>query len=299
MAGNPWLVDSLQTFWQLKCPECTFDSKEEDIFKYHAVTKHPLSLALFAKEFDYSVTVNNQSLDSIKTEVLQEKQFAEQGSEDRNLNFDNRIENPETVDDDENSTTSETLASTLHEELMIKEEFSELIQGSEDENLQDTNKSGRRQLKRKSNENNYQQGENLPSENKISRTTIQSENNPVSQDLGIDFYADETSSSEQSSEFNYHKKDILNLENDEAKENGWDFQIPEIGKNYSTIKSGRAIIFHHEGYNYCRSRINTDGGLVFLRFVIPQFLSFFIHNFYLYSSCVSKRETDKTQDIKS
>ena len=72
MADNPWLVDSLQTFWQLKCPECTFDSKEEDIFKYHAVTKHPLSLALFAKEFDYSVTVNNQSLGSIKTEVSQE-----------------------------------------------------------------------------------------------------------------------------------------------------------------------------------------------------------------------------------
>ena len=103
MAGNPWLVDSLQTFWQLKCPECTFDSKEEDIFKYHAVTKHPLSLSLFAKEFDYSVTVKNQSLDSIKTEVSQEKQFdnslvgdgSEQGSEERSVNFDNKSENAE------------------------------------------------------------------------------------------------------------------------------------------------------------------------------------------------------------
>ena len=76
--------------------------------------------------------------------------------------------------------------------------------------------------------------------------------NPESQELGIDFYADETSDAEQSSEFNFNK-DILNLENDEVKENGWDFQIPEIGKNYSTIKSGRAITFHHEGYNYCRS----------------------------------------------
>ena len=174
-----------------------------------------------------------------------------------------------TVDDDnKNGTSSETLSSTLHEELMIKEEFSELIEDSENENLQDANKSVKKQLKRKCNEKDYDQGETLPSENKISRTRIQSEKNPESQDLGIDFYADETSSSEQSSEFNYHKKDILNLENDEAKENGWDFQIPEIGKNYSTIKSGRAIIFHHEGYNYCRSRINTDGGLVFLRFVI-------------------------------
>ena len=142
-----------------------------------------------------------------------------------------------------------------------------------------------------------EQGEDLPSENKISRTTIQSEKNPESQELGIDFYADETSDAEQSSEFNFNK-DSLNLEIDKVKENSWDFQIPEIGKNYSTIKSGRAITFHHEGYNYCRSQINTDRGLVFLRFVIPQFLSFFIHNFYLYSSYVSKRETDINNDRK-
>ena len=283
MGGNPWLVDSLQTFWQLKCPECTFDSKEEDIFKYHAVTKHPLSLALFAKEFDYSVTVNNQSLGSIKSEISKEKQFdnsligLDDGSEEKNVSLDNQIGNAEIVDDYKNGPLSETLSSTLHEELIIKEEFFELIQDSENENLQDTNKSGRRQLKRKCDGKNDQQGENLSSENKISRTTIQSEKIPTSQELGNDFYADETSSSEQSSESNYHNKDISNLENGEVKENGWDIQIPEEGKNYSTIKSGRAIIFHHEGYNYCRSRINTDGGLVFLRFVIPQFLSFFIH----------------------
>jgi hypothetical protein len=54
MADNPWFVDSLQNFWHLKCPECTFDSKEEGAFKYHAVTKHPLSLVLFGKEFNYS-----------------------------------------------------------------------------------------------------------------------------------------------------------------------------------------------------------------------------------------------------
>ena len=280
MAGNPWLVDSLQTFWQLKCPECTFDSKEEDIFKYHAVTKHPLSLSLFAKEFDYSVTVKNPT-DSVKTEVSQEKQF-DKSEEESEVNFDNEIKDTEISDDHEKETSSETLTPTLHEELMIKEEFSELNEDLENEILHDANKNVQRQLKRKCNENNYQGEENLPSENKISRTTIQSEKNPESQELGINFYADETSSAEQSSEFNYNK-DILNLENDEVKENGWDFQIPEIGKNYSTIKSGRAITFHHEGYNYCRSRINTDGGLVFLRFVIPQFLSFFIHNFYLYS----------------
>ena len=145
MAGNPWLVDSLQTFWQLKCPECPFDSKEEDIFKYHAVTKHPLSLALFAKEFDYSVTVNNQCLGSIKSEISQEKQFdnsliginngSEQGSEDRNVYFDNEIENDKIIDNNENEDSSETLASTLHKELMTKEEFSELNEDLENDEI--------------------------------------------------------------------------------------------------------------------------------------------------------------------
>ena len=48
---NPWKVDSVQAFSYLKCPECIFDSKEEDAFQDHAVENHPLSLALFGKSF--------------------------------------------------------------------------------------------------------------------------------------------------------------------------------------------------------------------------------------------------------
>ena len=48
---NPWHVDSLQAFSFLKCPECTFDAKEEDIFQFHAIENHPLSLVLFGKVF--------------------------------------------------------------------------------------------------------------------------------------------------------------------------------------------------------------------------------------------------------
>ena len=71
MADNPWFVDSLQSFWHLKCPECTFDSKEEGTFKYHAVTKHPLSLVLFGKEFNYPV--ENPTTDLIKIEISKEE----------------------------------------------------------------------------------------------------------------------------------------------------------------------------------------------------------------------------------
>jgi hypothetical protein len=46
---NPWQVDSIQVFSVLKCPECNFDSKEEDTFENHAIENHPLSFILFVK----------------------------------------------------------------------------------------------------------------------------------------------------------------------------------------------------------------------------------------------------------
>ena len=44
---NPWQVESIQEFSFLKCPECTFDSKEEDTFQDHAIENHPLAFILF------------------------------------------------------------------------------------------------------------------------------------------------------------------------------------------------------------------------------------------------------------
>ena len=46
---NPWEVESLQAFQFLKCPECTFDTKEENFFQMHAMDHHPLSIVFFDK----------------------------------------------------------------------------------------------------------------------------------------------------------------------------------------------------------------------------------------------------------
>ena len=46
---NPWQVDSIQVFSCLKCPECVFDTKEENDFKNHALENHPLAFVLFGK----------------------------------------------------------------------------------------------------------------------------------------------------------------------------------------------------------------------------------------------------------
>jgi hypothetical protein len=227
-AVNPWFVDSLQTFWQLKCPECTFDSKEEDTFKYHAVTKHPMSLVLFGKEFNYPV--ENPIIDLIKTEISQEKCF-DKSFNSVNDNYeqesevdDNEIENIEITDDQKNENSSEILASSLHEEFVIKEECSELYEDLENKNLLDTNISVKRQLKRKCNKERHQEEEFIPSK----------------------------------------KSDC----HDKEKIMKGIFPIPELGKNYTTTKYGKSIAFHHEGYTYQKSKANVDQTLHSLRFVL-------------------------------
>ena len=47
MTHNPWDVESTKSFWYLKCPECIFDTQEEDIFSKHATENHPLSFVFF------------------------------------------------------------------------------------------------------------------------------------------------------------------------------------------------------------------------------------------------------------
>ena len=58
MDGNPWQVDSLQDFLFLKCPECTFDTQEEENFENHASENHPLSFVFFGKTFMKEENVN-------------------------------------------------------------------------------------------------------------------------------------------------------------------------------------------------------------------------------------------------
>ena len=47
--NNPWEVESIQDFYFLRCPECDFDTKEENSFEKHATENHPSSIAFFDK----------------------------------------------------------------------------------------------------------------------------------------------------------------------------------------------------------------------------------------------------------
>ena len=66
MEINPWLVDSVQVFSCLKCPECVFFSTEDKIFQDHAIKNHSLSFALFGKP------TNEATVFSTKTEIFLE-----------------------------------------------------------------------------------------------------------------------------------------------------------------------------------------------------------------------------------
>ena len=54
MNDNPWQVDSIQEFSYFvsyyKCPECSFDVREQQVFQEHAIENHPLSYVLFGKK---------------------------------------------------------------------------------------------------------------------------------------------------------------------------------------------------------------------------------------------------------
>ena len=64
---NPWEVDSLEAFSYLKCPECTYDTKNENNFKDHALETHPLSFEFFGKHFqEDELTLDDKTKSEIK-----------------------------------------------------------------------------------------------------------------------------------------------------------------------------------------------------------------------------------------
>ena len=68
--SNPWLVDNIDDFWFLNCPECVFKAKTQNDFQKHAVGNHTLSSVLFSGDSDI-----------IKAATIKE----EIGTEDRNF----------------------------------------------------------------------------------------------------------------------------------------------------------------------------------------------------------------------
>ena len=74
MTNNPWQVNSINAFSFLKCPECSFDTKEELIFQDHALGNHPLSFVLFGKTCHEDEEIEPQEIlvDPVFIDIKQE-----------------------------------------------------------------------------------------------------------------------------------------------------------------------------------------------------------------------------------
>ena len=62
--SNPWLVDNIDDFWFLNCPECAFKTKIQNDFQKHAVGNHTLSSVLFTGDSD------THNVATIKEEIM-------------------------------------------------------------------------------------------------------------------------------------------------------------------------------------------------------------------------------------
>ena len=169
MDSNPWQVDSIQTFYGLKCPECMFFSQKEIDFKDHAMENHPMSYLLFGKsenneeiaqieeKSDMDENHDNVPLTSINSNPLIDRttikkyssevgikensdlKLLEMNSEyfvsTTNFKNDNAIienENPVHLESSEGIRVEENSETVFVENLDMKEEYSEELDDQND-----------------------------------------------------------------------------------------------------------------------------------------------------------------------
>ena len=93
---NPWKVSSIQAFTFLKCPECNFDTKEEDNFQCHAIENHPLSFVFFGKTYEgeeYEDFDENWTVTEVTDDLPNKIEDWEESDYYENLDVENNSDN--------------------------------------------------------------------------------------------------------------------------------------------------------------------------------------------------------------
>ena len=106
MSANPWLVENIQEFSFLNCPECAFKAKEENVFQDHAVKNHSMSHIFFGQsriesefvtvktEFHSEFSIGDKIIDPLEKILSQEfiisdiktEEFDDIAAEDQSIN---------------------------------------------------------------------------------------------------------------------------------------------------------------------------------------------------------------------
>lgn len=74
---NPWEVESVWAFSYLHCPECSFNTQDEDIFQNHAVLMHPMCFVLYKVQShkEDGLIANKKLVEDIKETIKCEKEI--------------------------------------------------------------------------------------------------------------------------------------------------------------------------------------------------------------------------------
>jgi hypothetical protein len=72
---NPWLVDSIQAFSFLNCPECSFKAQDKNFFQGHALQNHPLSFEFFctSSEKTKEIVTEIEKIESLENKTKEDK----------------------------------------------------------------------------------------------------------------------------------------------------------------------------------------------------------------------------------
>ena len=90
---NPWLVNSIQAFSFLNCPECSFKAKDKNFFQGHALQNHPLSFEFFCtrSEKPKEIVTEIEKVESLENKTKQDETLEQLVFPDSNSKSTNHI----------------------------------------------------------------------------------------------------------------------------------------------------------------------------------------------------------------
>ena len=82
MAQNPWAVDSIKSFYFLKCPECDFSYRNSVDLDIHILKHKPEQDLLFCDHCEFSSKLENEYDNHIEMEHLEGNEVNDIGNEE-------------------------------------------------------------------------------------------------------------------------------------------------------------------------------------------------------------------------
>jgi len=240
--NNPWVVESIQDFYFLRCPECDFDTKEENSFEIHSTANHPLSFVFFDK---HSVNdIFNQ--DVIKIEPMSDYDRKDNFNDEKPLDTEFLpLHYPEI------SLTEKTEDSSMKRKIRKNQEGKKLFSCSICNSSFTRTKSLKKHIKTVHESMNQYQ--TLPSDQKALLMTEDSfeikreqSNESYKDENGLENYEIELENSEvQNYSFEDKISDMIIVHNEGGKKQ---YQCPNCHKSFTEFKNLKShVLSVHEG----------------------------------------------------